>query len=768
MIFFIFIVTFSLFSQNTYKINYAIAQKYHITQTYNTIQKSFLYSDITTDTNDVDKIIYPLLKKNVTDYNKYSHNHLNISNDEYNNYLYILCNNIFDSISAANTMQAIKQSSLINNCISIHGKNQLYKELIVPPCLSTKENYSIVQSRIKLITYLSENNSNYVFFNNIIQNINKIENKIKKINFYSIADTINTYKESIKKTNIATYIKNFINEYGMELFLLGMEECISLLINSPNQQTGLINNIMQIIKTNGYNFIEKFTFQLFLNPLDILFGITPQSIKESNQDRERLFASYYTGFKKYIKMGLDIPFKNTSNDFWINHEKRSNIFGFFSHILKSPYKEIEILLDPKGAQHNTPSINFNNHLTSANMASLIYKLGQLIRATNQWKDRFNKYNLYKKFENLIILYQNKIKLVELLLNNLIIHAQKQELIIPELIILNDIIKSSKYKKEKQNLKDIISIKNRIQNTIIPITLANNFIKLVKPLLDINLEKHYSVAESYTIETMNELIGFMDGILAKIKTLKSNTTNTHKYSIPEFSDNTNNNFSCINIWNPLGAKNIENSFNLEQNNYHNMLLISQYGSGKTFLLRTILTGIYFANLGIVPAEKIIMPFFGNNIFQNLSYEMTKPTSNISKHMAENIFIRNITKHLDNTDEPCLIIMDELYSGTSPQQQSILIKEHIIKLLQKKNVFNIFTTHYPENIVLLLKPENHISLYYLKVNQISDTEFERTFTLTHDPFNTDNDNWWLKSNNEKANEYRKYMIEVENKLIKKKQL
>ena len=124
------------------------------------------------------------------------------------------------------------------------------------------------------------------------------------------------------------------------------------------------------------------------------------------------------------------------------------------------------------------------------------------------------------------------------------------------------------------------------------------------------------------------------------------------------------------------------------NYNFLLITGPNTGGKTVSLK--LTGLFslMAMSGLfIPAsdESKVSVFSG--VFCDIGDEQSieQNLSTFSSH------IKNIINILDNANEKCLVLLDEIGAGTDPEEGSALALA-IIKKLLEKNCYGIITTHY----------------------------------------------------------------------------
>jgi hypothetical protein len=341
-------------------------------------------------------------------------------------------------------------------------------------------------------------------------------------------------------------------------------------------------------------------------------------------------------------------------------------------------------------------------------------------------------NHYKYFFNLkkMILYTKQLLSTLFALykaNNI-----TEEYMIPQLLYIKNIFKN---KKENSILNKILSWSNEkihlwtrtLFNFFVPGSMAHFYFK--------------DLYESIEIDILKNFIGSIDLLLSKINLLSLKEIYPEAvFSIPHLLDPSlgfKATFNAKNIWFPtLKGTPIKNSVSL-QGEHRNMMLVSPVAGGKTVFLSTILTELYMANLGIVPAEILEFTFFVN-IADHMKHDYILGDG-MSQHLAERKSMHMVKKIAaeQKSNEKGIIIIDEIYKGTIPQ---LAVKEALIDLppiLEKENIITIITTHFPE-ITKITQIKNYcMNLYYLLVNHIAGM-----FQRTHKLYKDDEFNWWLR--------------------------
>lgn len=161
---------------------------------------------------------------------------------------------------------------------------------------------------------------------------------------------------------------------------------------------------------------------------------------------------------------------------------------------------------------------------------------------------------------------------------------------------------------------------------------------------------------------------------------------HQCCIPKIEDN-GKRIIMLEARHPLidQKKVVANTIKLED---HTMLLISGSNTGgKTVTLKTVGLLSFMALCGLpVPAVEAVIPLF-DNIYVDLGDEQSieQSLSTFSSHMKKLIDI------LNSATDRSLVILDEIGSGTDPQEGESLAEVILDQFIQLKS-FVFATTHY----------------------------------------------------------------------------
>ena len=468
-----------------------------------------------------------------------------------------------------------------------------------------------------------------------------------------------------------------------------------------------------IEKKDVYNSWFHNTFSTIVTPP--LFGLWKMSINKEN-------------FLKYKSLAIEdrngnlipIASKDRIRQAWWDERNVVTIGDYINQYQNNAYLQILPLL---GTIAGTFMFTAN---TIMDLRQKYFSIKSLLSQYKSVKTHYKYFFCLKK----IILYSKQ------LTNTLITLYQQnniaEEYMLPEIIHMKDAFNNQ---SEDALLNRILSWSskkinlylNNVYNFFVPGSMAHFYFK--------------ELYESIEIDVLNNFIGSIDIVLAKLKLLDIKKDYPELvFSIPillDPSENKNAVFKAKNMWFPcLKGTPIKNSVELEKES-RNMMIVSPVAGGKTVLLSTILTQLYLANIGIVPAEKIEYTYF-TNIIDHMRHDYDIG-SGMSQHLAERRsmhVVKNIAAN-QMENEKSIIIIDEIYKGTIPQ---LAVKEAFLDLppiLEKKNIITLITTHFPEITKITENKKLSIQLYYLLVDYVAGM-----FNKTHKLLKDDEFNWWIR--------------------------
>lgn len=219
---------------------------------------------------------------------------------------------------------------------------------------------------------------------------------------------------------------------------------------------------------------------------------------------------------------------------------------------------------------------------------------------------------------------------------------------------------------------------------------NNKINNLKVEESIEISKILSKLSSLLFPICNELnrnidlIGILDFIFAKAK-----LSNSMNATMPNIN---NEKFVYLEkARHPLIDKNNVVPIDIEiGKNYSSLIITGPNTGGKTVSLKTVGLLTLMAMSGLhIPAKENSSIYVFDNVFVDIGDEQSigESLSTFSAHMF------NIVDILNNITPNCLVLLDELGSGTDPLEGASLATA-ILEYLNKAGVLTIATTHYQE--------------------------------------------------------------------------
>jgi DNA mismatch repair protein MutS len=176
-----------------------------------------------------------------------------------------------------------------------------------------------------------------------------------------------------------------------------------------------------------------------------------------------------------------------------------------------------------------------------------------------------------------------------------------------------------------------------------------------------------------------------------------------------------------VWHPLIDQNVVISNNVVLGGSHptkDMLITGPNAGGKSTALKSIALGAILAqSFGIVPAKKAVLtPFCAINTYLNIPDSVGQE----SLFQAEMRRAHELFSSLENLDGNrfALSIMDEIFTGTNPEEGEAGARGVAYNLALLNNSINIVTTHYKG--LTTLEDDTNGVIKNFKVSVIEDTE------------------------------------------------
>ncbi len=208
-----------------------------------------------------------------------------------------------------------------------------------------------------------------------------------------------------------------------------------------------------------------------------------------------------------------------------------------------------------------------------------------------------------------------------------------------------------------------------------------------------------------------LTGKIDGFMALAQTLKSPNT-ANKYSFAQFETNDTPGIQAKKFWNPfVGNKAVQNSIDLGSQQIPNMILTGPNTGGKSTLLKALMINVLLAQtFGIAAAEEFILtPYAKLLCHLNIADDTA---GGVSMFKAEVKRAQDLITNLKNLpqDKFMFVIIDELFSGTSPDQANDLSYKFLKQLSGFNNCLFIGATHF-EKPTSLERDTNRCTNYHM---------------------------------------------------------
>ncbi len=226
------------------------------------------------------------------------------------------------------------------------------------------------------------------------------------------------------------------------------------------------------------------------------------------------------------------------------------------------------------------------------------------------------------------------------------------------------------------------------------------------------------------------VGELDAYLSIAKLYKKYETNKNaKYSFVNYLEQDKPAFEIKDFWHPELDSNkvITNNIELGQNN-RNIILTGPNAGGKSTILKAITINIMLAqSFGVAPAAQIsLTPFSLMNTYLNI-------TDSVGQESLFQAEMNRAKKLIDmvsdlKSDQFSFVIMDEVFTGTNPEEGSAAAYGILKKLSRLNHHLSINATHFVKQLGTLEDDTKGICRNYkVYVNKDDDGRIKFTYKL-----------------------------------------
>ena len=205
---------------------------------------------------------------------------------------------------------------------------------------------------------------------------------------------------------------------------------------------------------------------------------------------------------------------------------------------------------------------------------------------------------------------------------------------------------------------------------------------------------YLITHKDILKPIINFLGKVDSYLSIIKVYKNNQTSKNTFCFPKYHYNSKPFYQIEGLWHPYldNETAIDNSFSLGDSSKNNAIITGPNAGGKSTFIKSVVISILLSQtLGICPSRKVYL-----TLFSKLETYLNIPDLKGKESLFEAEVNRslNYIKTLNNMSEDdfSLIVMDEIFNSTNPEEGISGAYSICQKLSTFKNNLSIITTHF----------------------------------------------------------------------------
>lgn len=229
-------------------------------------------------------------------------------------------------------------------------------------------------------------------------------------------------------------------------------------------------------------------------------------------------------------------------------------------------------------------------------------------------------------------------------------------------------------------------------------------------------------------------GELDMYVALSKLYSSREGKDARYCMVNFVENsTTPIIDAHNFWNPfINPDTVVINSATFATSCPNSILTGPNAGGKSTIIKAIMLNVLMAQtFGIAPSESLTLtPFTQLNCFMNISDDIATGASLFKSEVMRAKKLLDMVQSL-KSHEFGFVIIDEVFTGTSPQEGEIAAIRFAKHLGTYKNNIGIIATHYPKMVDLETETNGNYRNHHVEILRNEDNSLNRTFKLKNGP-------------------------------------
>lgn len=230
---------------------------------------------------------------------------------------------------------------------------------------------------------------------------------------------------------------------------------------------------------------------------------------------------------------------------------------------------------------------------------------------------------------------------------------------------------------------------------------------------------YLITHKDILKPIINFLGKVDSYLSIIKVYKNNQTSKNKFCFPKYHYNSKPFYQIEGLWHPYldNEKAVDNNFNLGDSSKNNAIITGPNAGGKSTFIKSVVISILLSQtLGVCPAKKVYLTLFSKlETYLNIP-DLKGKESLFEAEVNRSLNYINTLKNMPE-DHFSLIVMDEIFNSTNPEEGISGAYSICQKLSTFKNNLSIITTHF-NYLTNLEKDTSDFINYKIPINKQND--------------------------------------------------